>query len=635
MVHSVARHHPYAVDRVEAKPTAPPQDPVGALLTAIGCSPADCHTAMESAGIYGTDLGTELVAAGSIDVGVLGTAIAGALDLAFQPDLPPDALLGPEPLGAGDRHVRVLEAGAIATLYVAPPLERLEACRKALAGAAKPPCRVVVTTPEAIRAFRDGRSVEARSRAASLAFAADQPRLSARTVMTGAQGFAAGLLAALGLTLLMLDAGRTLLALHVLVSLFFLSHTLMRFAILAAARRPAPDIAEIPLPQGRVPVYSVLVALHREAEMAAPLVRSLAALAWPRSRLEVKLVCEADDFETIAAVRRAIRYEPGFEIVAVPPSLPRTKPKALNFALPTSRGDYVVLYDAEDRPHPMQLREAAARFAAEDPSLACLQAPLAIRNCRANFFTALFALEYAVLFRATLPFLARQRLPIPLGGTSNHFRRGALLAVGGWDSHNVAEDADLGIRLARSGYRTGVIAAPTSEAAPTRWLDWRNQRTRWMKGWMQTWLVHMRSPARLLDELGLRSFLAFHLVFVGMIAGSVMHCLFLAHGIATLVRVASGAPIGATPDWLLAVDLFNIGAAWIVFALLAAKVSLGDERRELRLRLPAVWLYWFLVSLASLRAALQLARAPHLWEKTPHAASDDAPAPRAVACPTA
>ena len=144
-----------------------------------------------------------------------------------------------------------------------------------------------------------------------------------------------------------------------------------------------------------------------------------------------------------------------------------------------------------------------------------------------------------------------------------------------------------------------------------------------MKGWMQTWLVHMRSPVRLVRELGPRSFLAFQLLFIGMIAGSLMHCLFLAYLVGSFARLANGSAIGSTPDWLLAIDLFNIGAAWIVFALLAAKVALGRERLRLPMRLMGVWAYWFLVSLAALRAAFQLARAPHLWEKTPHGASED------------
>src|SRR5262249_40834782 len=155
----------------------------------------------------------------------------------------------------------------------------------------------------------------------------------------------------------------------------------------------------------------------------------------------------------------------------------------LNYALAGARGEFVVIYDAEDRPHPDQLRAACSQFAASPDDVVCLQAPLVISNGGASWVSAAVSLEYSALFFVLLPMLARRRMPVPLGGTSNHFRVAELRASGGWDPYNVTEDADLGMRLHRLGYRCGVIDCPTYEDAPATFRVWLNQRTRWFKGW--------------------------------------------------------------------------------------------------------------------------------------------------------
>ena len=181
----------------------------------------------------------------------------------------------------------------------------------------------------------------------------------------------------------------------------------------------------------------------------------------------------------------------------VPDLHPRTKPKALNYALPLARGEYLVIYDAEDRPERDQLRKAIAAFQEGLPNLACLQAKLDLYNAGDNWLTRQFTIEYDALFDGLLPALDRLQLPIPLGGTSNHFRVSALKWLMAWDPFNVTEDADLGTRLARSRYRCRVLDSTTFEEAPPRLSSWFPQRTRWIKGYMQTWFVHMRQPARL------------------------------------------------------------------------------------------------------------------------------------------
>jgi len=220
------------------------------------------------------------------------------------------------------------------------------------------------------------------------------------------------------------------------------------FRLLAACRRVLPE-SDPPPPPGDadLPIYSVLIPLRDEAQMVPLLERAMRALDYPPEKLDIKFVVEECSDTTVEAVHR-ILDEPRFELVVVPDAPPRTKPKALDYALPLVRGEYVVVYDAEDIPAPDQLRRAAGAFA-DDPGLDCLQAELTVDNAAENWLTALFAGEYAGQFGVMLPFLAAHGLPMPLGGTSNHFRTRSLRELGGWDAFNVTEDADLGTRLAR------------------------------------------------------------------------------------------------------------------------------------------------------------------------------------------
>jgi cellulose synthase/poly-beta-1,6-N-acetylglucosamine synthase-like glycosyltransferase len=231
-----------------------------------------------------------------------------------------------------------------------------------------------------------------------------------------------------------------------------------------------------------LPVYTIICALYREARVVGDLVAAIRALDYPPEKLDVKFVLEADDAETPRALAR-LHLGPPFEIIIAPTRGPRTKPKALNVALPFARGAYTVVFDAEDRPEPDQLRRALGAFCT-DKRLACVQASLSIYNPGETLLTRMFTANYAGQFDALLPGLAAMHLPFPLGGSSNHFRTAVLRKVGAWDPYNVTEDADLGIRLHRLGYRSAVMPSVTYEEAPVRFTIWRNQRTRWYKGWM-------------------------------------------------------------------------------------------------------------------------------------------------------
>ena len=240
-----------------------------------------------------------------------------------------------------------------------------------------------------------------------------------------------------------------------------------------------------------LPHYSVMVALYDEAEVLPHLVTALSRLDYPAAKLDCMLVIEELDFATKAALLN-LELPTFMRVVVVPDGKPRTKPRALNYALQLAHGDYVVIYDAEDRPEPDQLRRAFAAFAAASSvnertgELACVQACLNIFNVRQSWLTRQFTVEYSALFDGVLPALQNLNLPMPLGGTSNHFPRAVLAELYGWDPYNVTEDADLGIRLARLGYRVGVISSTTWEEAPPTFNLWLKQRTRWLKGWMQT-----------------------------------------------------------------------------------------------------------------------------------------------------
>jgi cellulose synthase/poly-beta-1,6-N-acetylglucosamine synthase-like glycosyltransferase len=366
---------------------------------------------------------------------------------------------------------------------------------------------------------------------------------------------------------------------------------------------------------GRLPSYSVLIPLYREVAAVPGLVHAMARLDYPADRLEILFITEAND----PATRRALRetgLAPHMRIVTVPSGEPRTKPRALNYALQDARGALVTVYDAEDIPGPDQLRRAAEAFVEGGPRLACVQARLGIYNADQSFLSRQFALEYSALFRGLLPALAHLGLPIPLGGTSNHFRRDLLWKWGGWDPFNVTEDADLGIRLARLGYQVSLIQAETLEEAPAAWRTWSGQRTRWIKGWMQTYLVHMRRPAMLWRDLGWWRFLGFQVIIGGMILSILVHPWFYA--LAAINGLAGGSitPSNAILDWICGANLATgYGAAWLLTIATAVR---SESPRRLR---SAIWLpiYWMAISWAAYRAVLELIRRPFHWEKTAHA----------------
>jgi cellulose synthase/poly-beta-1,6-N-acetylglucosamine synthase-like glycosyltransferase len=366
-----------------------------------------------------------------------------------------------------------------------------------------------------------------------------------------------------------------------------------------------------------LPEYTILVPLYREAASLPNLARALDALDYPKSKLDVQLLLEADDAETIEAAK-ALQLGAHYRLVVVPHSLPKTKPKACNVGLGLARGKYLVIYDAEDRPEPDQLKKAIVGFSRAGSDVVCLQAKLNFYNQRQNWVTRWFTAEYSMWFDLALPGLGSMRAPIPLGGTSNHFITEKLRELRGWDAHNVAEDCDLGIRLARRGYRTRMLDTTTWEEACSQWRYWIRQRSRWVKGYIQTFLVHNRHPLRLMREIGWLNTLNFYLTVGGVFVGFLLNPIYWA--LAAVWFVGRWEPLtqlfpGAV--FFLAATCLFLGNFVFVYAC-----ALGCARRGLwdlvkyALLIPP---YWLMLSIGAWKGFLQLLFRPHYWEKTKHA----------------
>lgn len=593
------------------------------LLRRLDVSPGDAAYVASLARRNGTDFQTELIASGLTDDSDFSRALADVLGLGHVVAVEQDQLIISDEAAvsclrrrATHLAVKLEETGGVTTHLIAPdgiPIGRL---RRLIADHPQIVTRLKVVSPKALRAALFSRVRLLLARRATSDLFDRFPDLSARLVANGWQGSVVGAGLVVLLVGLWLKPAGTWLMLHIFFTVFFLACVGLRFAALTTARQPRIRAIAAPSAAG-LPVYSVLVALHREAEIVSELVAALKRIEWPESKLEIKLVCEADDRSTLDALR-ALELPRNMAVVEVPVFGPRTKPKALAYALPLASGEFVVLYDAEDHPHPQQLLAAWKKFMESPPEVACVQAPLEVANGRAGTIARMFAFEYAALFRGLLPWLAARRLLVPLGGTSNHFRRAVLEEVGSWDPHNVTEDADLGMRLARFGYRTETIAFPTYESGPDAFATWLPQRTRWFKGWMQTWFVHMRDPILLLRELGPGSFLIAQILFAGMALSALAHPFLLVTGLVLVVDLALAKPTGTLKTALLTIDIVNIACGYLSFLLLGWQTLKLKEKLGFWKIVLFTPVYWMMISLAAWRAAWQLWRKPHLWEKTPH-----------------
>lgn len=397
------------------------------------------------------------------------------------------------------------------------------------------------------------------------------------------------------------------------------------FARCRAGQRPPTEATPPRLVDlKRLPRVSVLVPLWREEKVAAQLIDALAAMEYPAPLLDIKLVLEECDETTRAAIARAT-LPPTIEIINVPADRDglRTKPRAMNYALPFCKGEIVGVYDAEDRPHPGQIRAVVQHLEDADDKVACVQGYLDFYNTSENWLSRCFTIEYAIWFRVILHGVQKLGIPIPLGGTTVFFRRRALEEIGAWDAHNVTEDADLGMRLARFGYRCEMIPTTTEEEANCRSMGrWIRQRSRWLKGYAITWATHMRDPVALWRDLGPRGFLGFQVLFLGAMTSYLALPVFWLLWTAALGfdmtfwdHLAPGA---------MAAFFFTTGVGQVVM-LTCAWIALVDSGRGRML--PWIFtlpVYWPLGAAAAWRALAEIFYAPFHWHKTDHGHAEDA-----------
>jgi len=310
------------------------------------------------------------------------------------------------------------------------------------------------------------------------------------------------------------------------------------------------------LDERTLPVYSVLLPMYHEAATLPNIAQALRSIDYPLSKLDIKLILEQDDEETINKAKE-LGLEGIFEIIRVPDSLPKTKPKACNYALHFCRGELATIYDGEDAPEPDQLKKAVIAFRKAPENTAVIQARLNYFNVAENWLTRMFTMEYSLWFDFYLPALDALHIPIPLGGTSNHFKMSILREMEGWDPYNVTEDCDLGVRLTQSGYRVGVVNSTTFEEANNSIPNWIRQRSRWLKGYMQSYLVHMRRPIQFYRKLGHIGFWGFQFFIGGTIFSALVAPLMLLIYLGWLITHTSIFD-PYFPPFVLYITLFNL-----------------------------------------------------------------------------
>ncbi|SNS04504.1 Glycosyltransferase like family 2 [Antarctobacter heliothermus] len=393
---------------------------------------------------------------------------------------------------------------------------------------------------------------------------------------------------------------------------------LMKLVALAALPRQTAATAAILPPNP--PLVSILVPLFHEQDIARTLVARLSRLTYPKALLDVVLVLvlEAEDRLTRETLART-ELPPWMRTITVPPGRVTTKPRALNYAYRFTRGEIIGIYDAEDAPAPDQIDRVVAQFHESPADVGCLQGILDYYNPRANWLSRCFTIEYASWFRILLPGLSRLGLVVPLGGTTVFFRRAVLEKVCGWDAHNVTEDADLGVRLARHGFRTDLMPSVTREEANNRFWPWIKQRSRWLKGYGITWWVHTRQPRRLWRDLGPKRFAGLQILFL-----------------TTLVQFAL-APV-LWSFWLILMGLPHpldafltrpviLGLTAIFLSAEAVSILIGlaalarSPHRFLMPWVPTLFAYFPLGTVAIYKALWETLRNPFYWDKTQHGRS--------------
>ncbi|NCD67977.1 glycosyltransferase [Mucilaginibacter sp. R11] len=368
-----------------------------------------------------------------------------------------------------------------------------------------------------------------------------------------------------------------------------------------------------------LPIYTILLPVYKEDKLIKKLVWNLQSLDYPREQLDIKLLIEEDDDKTLNAVRN-LDFPAVFEVIVIPYHMPKTKPKACNYGLHFSRGKYLTIYDAEDVPDTDQLKKVVKLFSKLPEHFICIQCALNYFNRNENFLTRMFTLEYSYWFDYMLPGLDTLDIPIPLGGTSNHFKLDTLVELGAWDPFNVTEDADLGVRAYAKGYKIAIVNSTTYEEANNEPFNWIRQRSRWIKGYMQSYLVHMRNPVALWRKIGWRGFLGFNFFIGATPITFLLYPFLLSVFIAYLVFDLRSIRL-LFPDWVLFISIFNLLVGNILMIYVNMMAVFKRRYYELILFAIANPVYWLMHSIAAYKGLYQLIIKPFYWEKTNHGLS--------------
>ncbi len=627
-----------AIDRVFAPPSAQTAVPgirtrarprmrlrLGELLVSHGrLAPYQLAAALVLNERIGVRLGQVLLHEGMVDEETLVAALAEQLRLpdvdlsGIEPD-PAALAVVPEPLARQHRLVPLAIVDDVLYLAMSDPLD--DAAVAELQQHTKLRIRTVVAAKTQVEALLQRLYASLYVRVATAELYNRSPDESAYRILTFAQKLVFSAAAAITIGLLVWNPITTIIAFNVGSLVFYTSFSLYKFKLVYNAlshdlELPVSAAEVAALTDRELPVYTVLVPLYREAAVLPRLVASIAALDYPREKLDVKLIVEEDDEET-RGVLRAQPPPPHFKVVVVPNGQPKTKPKACNYGLIQAEGSIAVIYDAEDRPEPDQLKKIVVAFSKAEPRIVCIQCKLNYYNRNQNLLTRWFAAEYSSWFDLLMPGLDAADAPIPLGGTSNHFRREKLVEIGAWDPFNVTEDADLGVRLFKAGYKTAIVDSTTFEEANSQLGNWLRQRSRWVKGYIQTWLVHMRHPLRLRRQMGWRGWLSFQLIVGGTFWGFLLNPFYWT--LTTLWLLTEAHFIqDLFPHYVFYAAAAGLFLGNFAFTYLnVAGVVRRDYHDLVRSALFSP-IYWALMSLGAWKGFLQLFYRPYYWEKTVH-----------------
>lgn len=469
------------------------------------------------------------------------------------------------------------------------------------------------------------------------------PEESAHIVLEKWQKYAIVTILLVAIAAFAVESSLTFIALFSLINIIYFSINPIKFYIsirgLKGSRKIANSSDETlkSLDEKSLPVYTILVPVYHESHVLPQVMKNIYRMDYPKDKLDVKILIEEKDTETLHEAKNlglfgkptkglegleSVKYREFLEVfepVIIPKADIMTKPRACNYGLIRAIGEYCVIYDAEDNPDPDQLKKSAAAFSSSKENVACLQSRLNFYNAKENLLTRWFSIEYSYWYDYYLEGLDQVGAPIPLGGTSNHFRTKQLRDLGSWDPYNVTEDADLGIRISRRNLKTAMIDSHTYEEAPTRLRSWIKQRSRWYKGHLQTYLVHMRHPRKLREEMGVKKFLYFQLTFGGAIFMPLINPMLWLVTLITAIFPGTFHSLFSYP--VQQICIFNLIAGNMFFILMYAVACVREKKYSyvpLSILMP---IYWILISIGAWRGLTQLIRKPFYWEKTDHGIS--------------